>query len=74
MPLMPFLVYTALGTGVWAALLAYAGRLLGERSTQVETDLGPASYRVLGLLAVLWVVQVVKRRRAGGARGEGPET
>ena len=74
MPLMPFLLYTALGTGLWAALLAYAGRLLGERYVQVETYLGPVSYGVLGLLAVLWVIQVVKRRRAGGARGEGPET
>jgi membrane protein DedA with SNARE-associated domain len=74
MPLMPFLLYTAFGTGVWAALLAYVGRLLGERYAQVETYLGPVSYGVLGLLVGLWVIQVVKRTRVGGARGEGPET
>jgi membrane protein DedA with SNARE-associated domain len=71
MPLTPFLSYTALGTGVWAALLASAGRLLGERYTQVEIYFGPASYGVLGILVAWWVVRVVKRRRAGGARGEG---
>ena len=71
MPLTPFLGCTALGTGVWAALLAYAGRLLGERDTQVETYLGPGSYGVLGLLVAWWVVQIVKRRRAGSPRGEG---
>jgi membrane protein DedA with SNARE-associated domain len=31
MPLTLFLLYTALGTGAWAALLASAGRLLGSR-------------------------------------------
>jgi membrane protein DedA with SNARE-associated domain len=71
MPLTPLLGYTALGTGVWAALLAPEGRLLGEHDTHVETALGPASDGVLGLLVVWWVVQVVKRRRAGGARSEG---
>jgi membrane protein DedA with SNARE-associated domain len=71
MPLTPLLGDTALGTGVWAALLASAGRLLGARYTYVETALGPASDGVLGILVACWVVQVVTRRRAGGARGEG---
>ncbi len=38
-----------------SALLAYAGRLLGERYTHVETYLGPAAYGVLGLLVLWWV-------------------
>jgi pyruvate dehydrogenase (quinone) len=49
MPLTPFLLYTALGTGLWTALLAFAGRLLGEGYAQVETYLGPVTYGVLGL-------------------------
>jgi membrane protein DedA with SNARE-associated domain len=69
-PPTPFLGDTALGTGVWVALLAYPGRLLGERDTHVDTSLGPASYGVLGLLVAWWVVEVVKRRRVGSTRGE----
>jgi membrane protein DedA with SNARE-associated domain len=71
MPLTPFLGDTALGTGVWAALLAYPGRLLGARDTHVETVIGPVFDGVLGLLVAWWVVWVVTRRRAGGPRGEG---
>lgn len=72
MPLTPFLLYTALGTGVWAALLAYAGRLLGEHYAQVQTYLGPVAYLVLGVLAALWMIRVVKRKTSGAATGEEP--
>jgi membrane protein DedA with SNARE-associated domain len=72
MPLTLFLLYTALGTGVWAVLLAYAGRLLGEHYAQVQTYLGPVAYPVLGLLATLWIIRVVKRKTSGAATGEGP--
>jgi len=73
MPLTPFLLYTALGTSVWAALLASAGRLLGARYAQVETYLGPVAYLVLGLLVGLWIVGVVQRKRSGAATGKGHE-
>jgi membrane protein DedA with SNARE-associated domain len=73
MALTPFLLYTVLGTSVWAALLASAWRLLGARYAQVETYLGPVAYLVLGLLAVLWIVRAAKRKRPGDATGEGPE-
>jgi membrane protein DedA with SNARE-associated domain len=74
MPLTPFLLYTALGTGVWAALLASAGRLLGERYTQVQTYLGAVAYVVFGLIAVALVVRVVQWKCAGAGKGEGPES
>jgi membrane protein DedA with SNARE-associated domain len=74
MPLTPFLLYTALGTGVWAALLATAGRLLGERYAQVKTYLGPVAYVVLGLIALAWVVRVVRRKRVGAGTREGRES
>jgi membrane protein DedA with SNARE-associated domain len=74
MPLTPFLLYTALGTGVWAALLATAGRLLGERYAQVKTYLGPVAYVVLGLIALAWVVRVVRRKRTGAGTREGSES
>ena len=63
MPLIPFLLYTALGTGLWAALLAYLGKLLGENYDRVQNYIGPISYVVIGGLLVLAVVWVIKRRR-----------
>lgn len=50
-----------------------AGRLLGERYAQVETCLGPVAHLVPGLLAVLWMIRVVKQKLLGAATGEGPE-
>ena len=71
MPLTPFLLYTALGTGLWATLLAFAGRLLGEGYTQVETYLGPVAYGVLGIVVISWIVRVVRRKRTGASSGKG---
>lgn len=53
MPLGPFLLWTAAGTGLWAALLALLGRWLGERHETVGRFLGPAAYVILGGL-LLW--------------------
>ena len=63
MPLGVFLLYTALGTGLWAGALAYAGVLLGENYDRVEGYVGPVSYVVFGLLAAALVVRAVRRRR-----------
>ena len=62
MNMVKFLLYTALGTGVWAGLLAYLGRLLGNNYERVGTYLGPVSYVVLGALVLAAVVWVVRRR------------
>lgn len=53
MPLPPFLLWTAAGTGLWAALLALLGRALGRQYDAVSRYLGPATYVVLAGLA-LW--------------------
>ena len=53
MPLGPFLLWTAAGTGLWAALLALLGRWLGESHDAVGRWLGPAAYVILGAL-LLW--------------------
>ena len=65
-----FLLYTAVGTGLWAALLAWLGRLLGANYQKVGQYLGPVSYVVLGLLAICFIVWVLRRRR----RRKKPET
>lgn len=67
MPLAPFLLYSALGTGLWAALLTYLGHLLGENYALVARYLGPAAYLVLGGLAVGIATRVWRRRRRRAA-------
>ncbi|MFC5601108.1 DedA family protein [Deinococcus cellulosilyticus] len=63
MPLMLFMLFTALGTGLWSLVLAYVGSLLGENYKAVETYLKPASYVILGLMVVFIVRWVLKRRK-----------
>lgn len=62
MNMMPFLLYTTLGTGLWAALLAYAGRVLGQNYEDVGRYLQPITYGVVGLLVVGAIWWYFKRR------------
>lgn len=65
MKLAPFLLYSALGTGLWSLLLAWLGLMLGQRYDLVETYLGPVSYVVftgLFVVALVWLVKRVRRR------------
>ena len=64
MHLPTFLLYSALGTGLWALILASLGAILGENYDAVETYLGPVSLVVVGGLALWAVVWVVRRKRA----------
>jgi membrane protein DedA with SNARE-associated domain len=61
MPLVPFLLYSTLGTLLWVSLLTYAGYVLGENYVLVDEYLGPVSKFVLVALIVAFVVWVVKR-------------
>ena len=63
MPVLPFLVYTAVGTAAWAGLLAGLGTMLGRNYDRVGRYLGPATYVVFGVLAVSFVVRVIRLRR-----------
>ncbi len=66
MNLVAFLAYTTIGAAIWTALLAYLGYLLGSNFREVGDYLDPVSWVVFGIIAVLYVVRVVrfKRRRA----------
>jgi membrane protein DedA with SNARE-associated domain len=61
MPVIPFVLYSTLGTTLWVCLLTYAGFLLGKNYDLVEQYLGPVSKIVLGLLLVAFVVWVARR-------------
>jgi membrane protein DedA with SNARE-associated domain len=62
MKIFPFLAYTAAGTGIWAALLAYLGYFLGSEYTQVGKYLDPVSWIVLGAIGVLYFVRVIRHK------------
>lgn len=64
MPLVRFVVLTAIGSGVWNAAFLALGWVLGENWEQVERFVGPVSYAVLALLAVGVAVLVVRRLRS----------
>lgn len=66
MPWPSFLLYSLVGTAVWTAALAWAGRLLGRQFQALEQWIGVVSWVVLGgvLAWYLWRV----------ARGAGEES
>jgi membrane protein DedA with SNARE-associated domain len=59
MKILPFLAYTATGTAMWAALLAYLGYFLATEYTQVSEYLDPVSWIVFGAVGVLYFVRVI---------------
>ena len=66
MPLVPFLIYSTLGTALWVSLLTYAGYALGQNYHLVDQYIGPLSKVVLCILIAAFIIWVVKKnwRRA----------
>jgi membrane protein DedA with SNARE-associated domain len=62
MKILPFLAYTATGTGMWAALLAYLGYFLATEYTQVSEYLDPLSWIVFGAVGILYFVRVMAHK------------
>jgi membrane protein DedA with SNARE-associated domain len=59
MPLLPFLVYTTIGTTLWVGFLTGAGYGLGNNYKQIELYLEPlskVSLGILGLIFILWII------------------
>jgi membrane protein DedA with SNARE-associated domain len=61
MPLLRFVVLTAIGSGTWNAAFIAIGWTLGENWEQVQRWVGPVSYVVIGLLVIGLAVLVVRR-------------
>jgi membrane protein DedA with SNARE-associated domain len=60
MSLPAFLAYTAVGTGIWAALLAYAGYALGSNFEKIDAYLEPVTWVVLGTILLLYLIRVFR--------------
>ncbi|MDQ3440344.1 MAG: DedA family protein [Planctomycetota bacterium] len=74
MNLPKFLLYSAIGMGVWAGVLAYLGHLLGENYERVERFMGPITYVVIGVVVIGAVVFIVRRTRAKKIQPDAPRT
>jgi membrane protein DedA with SNARE-associated domain len=61
MPLLTFVVFTAMGSFLWNTLLVMGGYLLGEQWSLVETYVGVITYVVIGLVLLAVAVFVWKR-------------
>ena len=57
-----FLACTAVGTGIWAALLSYFGYWLGSNFKQVSEYLDPVSWFVFSALAFVYAYRVIRHR------------
>ena len=60
MPLRKFLIWTTLGSLIWVALLTYAGYLLGENYSIIETYLDQIKYIVKPILILIFVYFLIK--------------
>lgn len=63
MPLGSFLVFTAIGSAVWAGALATAGRALGGNYETVERVIGPISMVVMGSIVLTIAIRAVRLTR-----------
>ncbi|HXV79088.1 MAG TPA: DedA family protein [Candidatus Binatia bacterium] len=61
---MLFLLLSACGTGIWAGVLAYLGRMLGENYESVDAYLRPLGYVIFSSLVIWYVAHVVRRSRS----------
>jgi membrane protein DedA with SNARE-associated domain len=64
MNFVKFLVYTSLGTALWAGSLAYLGYVLGSNFTKVGEYLDLVSWIVFGAITALYVARVYMRKGA----------
>ncbi len=66
MSLTKLVFYSAVGTGLWTALLAGAGYVLESQYEKVETWVNPVSNAVLAVLVVWYVYRVVTFGKRSG--------
>ena len=61
MPIVPFLVYSTLGTLLWVGLLTYAGYALGDNYELVDEYLAPVSKIVVVTIVIAFILWIVRR-------------
>ncbi|VEG12119.1 DedA family protein [Moraxella cuniculi] len=64
MPLLPFLILTAIGSFLWSTLLAYAGFVLGanyQKVAPVVESFGRYAAIIIGILVLYWLIKRIKQ-------------
>lgn len=64
MPLVPFLIYSGIGTVAWTSFLALAGYLLQSQFGRVSEYLNPVSNVVVAVIVAVYLYRVVTFRPA----------
>lgn len=62
MPLLPFVILTTMGAGIWTTLLTLAGYYFGQNYEVIETMLAPYSKFFLILAVLIVIGWLIKRR------------
>jgi membrane protein DedA with SNARE-associated domain len=70
MPLPTFLLYSAIGSALWASVLTGAGYLLGDHYDKVGEYIGPASTVIVVGLVVATAVWILGRRQRAATQRE----
>jgi membrane protein DedA with SNARE-associated domain len=70
MPLLPFVLWSTLGTVAWTAALVLAGYLLGGAYDKVQGPLNVVTWIVFGAIVALYLRRVFRHnpKAKGGAR------
>lgn len=63
MPLVPYLLYSALGTVLWTGALAIAGYVLGAQFDRVQQYIAPISKAVVAGVVIGFIFWVLRRRQ-----------
>lgn len=59
MSLLPFLLFTTIGSAIWTAMLTYVGRWLGSNYEQTGDYLGPVSTGVVVVLVLFYIWRLI---------------
>ena len=59
MSLPKFLLYSAIGAGLWSGLLAFGGQMLGKNYDKIQGWLNPLSWIIVGVFVMIWIYRVV---------------
>ena len=64
MPLGKFTLYTALGSGIWSAILIYVGVIYGENKSSIDNFLGSATlWFIVGIIILILIYFYLHKRK-----------
>ncbi len=61
MPLVPFVLYTALGAGIWNVVLAVIGYIVGDNMDLINKYSHEMGYIILAIIALVAIYYIIKK-------------